>query len=235
MGEDVDFVDLSALKKIQPDTMVEKFGSTINSSFFDASNVLGTLKIKGLVDFTSSIGGQNAITITDEGKKALEGADSRSMEPIDNLDSSILMQLSSGKKSVRELESALNLRPKDLSLRLYKLDEQQFVKADFRNGNLEIVLTEKGFMQAKTPVQQAQQAQNNQLGQEAPQQGQQVNATPQQKMQVQQLQQQNKIGILPEDLSKTPPPKAGSKAKYIFAVVIIILLVLIVLAFLNYK
>jgi hypothetical protein len=228
MGEDVDFVDLSALKKIQPDTMVEKFGSTINSSFFDASNVLGTLKIKGLVDFTSSIGGQNAITITDEGKKALEEADSRSMEPIDNLDSSILMQLSSGKKSVRELESALNLRPKDLSLRLYKLDEQQFVKADFRNGNLEIVLTEKGFMQAKTPVQQTK-------PEPAPQQVQQVNATSQQKMQVPQAQQQqNQMGILPEDLSKTPPAKVGgSSAKSIFVVVIIILLVLIVLAFLN--
>ncbi len=230
MGEDVDFVDLSALKKIQPDTVVEKFGSTINSSFFDASNVLGTLKIKGLVDFTSSIGGQNAIAITEEGKKALDEANSRSMEPIDNLDSSILVQLSSGKKSVKELESALNLRTKDLSLRLYKLDEQQFIKADFRNGSLEVVLTEKGFMQSKAPLQHPQQMQNQTATQQAPQS---TNPTPQQtpKQNAQQT-ASPQIGILPEDLSNVPPPKsAGGKAKYIFAAVIIILLALLALAF----
>ncbi len=214
MGEDVDFVDLTALKKIQPDTVVEKFGSSINSSFFDASNVLGTLKIKGLVDFTSSIGGQNTITITDEGKKVMDEASSRAMEPIDNLDNSILLQLASGKKSLKELIAALNLRAKDLSLRLYKLEEQQFIKSDFRNGSLEIVLTEKGFMQSRSPNMQSQTA-----------------AQPS-GIQPQPTGQNQQQGSLPEDLSKTPPPKAkGSNGPYIIVVVVIILLILIFLAY----
>ncbi len=149
MSEEIDFIDLMSLKKIQPDTVVEKFGSLINSSFFDASNVLGTLKIKDLVDFTNVILGQNSITVTDVGKKLIEDADNKALEPIDQLDHALLVQLSSGKRSLIDISGALNIRPKDLAMHLYKLDSQEYITSNFRNGNLDLLLTEKGFTQSK--------------------------------------------------------------------------------------
>lgn len=154
MSEEIDFIDLMALKKIQPDTKVEKFGSLINSSFFDASNILGTLKIKDLVDFTNVILGQNSITITDLGKGVIEDANNKASEPIDQLDHTLLVQLSSGKRSLVDISGAVNIRPKDLAMHLYKLENQEYITSSFRNGNLDLLLTEKGFAQSKAEAPQ---------------------------------------------------------------------------------
>lgn len=143
-------MDLYALTKITPDSVVERFGSSINSSFFDASNILGGLKIKKLIDFTTLFGNQNAITITDEGKKLLDEANTRAAEPFDHLDLTILTQLSKGSRSPNDLSTSMNITPKDLAMHIYKMEAQGFISAEFRNGNLGISLTEKGFIQAKT-------------------------------------------------------------------------------------
>ncbi len=174
MADEPTFIDLYALTKITPESVVERFGSTINSSFFDASNILGGLKIKGLIDFTTLFGSQNAITLTDQGKALIDEANKRAADPMDALDMSILTQLSGGKRSPTDLSGSLNVNQKDLAMRLYKLQTQEFLSSDFRNGTLGLMLTEKGFMQAKTglmppmPPQQPQQQQIPPLEQSPP-------------------------------------------------------------------
>ncbi|MCL4404602.1 hypothetical protein M1583_01250 [Candidatus Marsarchaeota archaeon] len=179
------------MKRIKPDTTVEKFGALINSSFFDASNALGTLKIKGLVDFTTYVPGQNAITVTEMGKKLIEEADTKEKMPFDQLDFAILTQLSTGKRNLADLSTAVNISPKDLGMHLYKLSEQQYISADIRNGSLDMSLTEKGFMQAKAgmPQQVSQPAQTAQAPRPQPQQNPQSGAQNQQPQHLQSVPQ----------------------------------------------
>lgn len=159
MPEDINFVDLVALTRIGPDTVVEKFGGVINSSFFDASNILATLKQKGLVDFTTSFPGQSSITVTELGKQTVADAGEKAKSNFDALDFAIITQLSGGKRAINDLTGALNIRPKDLAMHLYRLSTQQYLAYDFRNGIVDLSLTEKGFMRVKegmVPMQQPQ-------------------------------------------------------------------------------
>ena len=160
MPDEPNFMDLVTLLRIKPDSTVERFGSAINSSFFDASNVLGTLKQKGLIDFTTIFGSQNAITITDLGKQLISEAEMKAPTLFDHLDMEILKQLSGGKRSITDLSGAVNVTPKDLAMHLYKMSAQQYLDYELSSGKLSIMLTEKGFMQVKQgmPV-QAQSAQ----------------------------------------------------------------------------
>ena len=57
MSDEINFMDLASLLSIGPDTTLERLGSAINASIFDASNMAGTLKQKGLIDFTASYPG----------------------------------------------------------------------------------------------------------------------------------------------------------------------------------
>jgi hypothetical protein len=166
MQDTINFIDLVALSRITPEATVERFGGLINSSFFDASNILGTLKQKGLVDFITSFPSQSALTITQEGKQLLDEAHQKSTLPIDMLDMAALSGLSNGRRSLPDLASSINVTPKDLALRLYKLSEQKFISYELRNGSINMALTEKGFLQVKDgsaapamPVQQPAQAQ----------------------------------------------------------------------------
>ena len=149
MTDEINFLDLTSLKRINDTTVVEKFGGLINSSFFDASNILGTLKLKGLIDFTTAVPGQNAIKVTEHGKQLVAEAAEKAKLPFDPLDLSILTQLSAGKRTLNDLHSATNISPHDLAMHLNKLTEQQFATVDIRNGALSVTLTEKGFMQVK--------------------------------------------------------------------------------------
>jgi hypothetical protein len=155
-SDEINFMDLACILKIAQDTVLEKFGSLINASFFDASNIAGTLKQKGLIDFTSNYPGPNGMVLTDAGKNLINEANTRSTEPFDNLDGTILTQLSGGKRLPNELSTTLNLRPKDLALRLYKLYKQEYMTYELKNGSVDMMLTEKGFlkMQTATPLQQ---------------------------------------------------------------------------------
>lgn len=155
MPDEVNFVDLVALTKINPDTVAERFGGLINSSFFDASNILATLRQKGLIDFTTSFPGQSAVTVTELGKKVVGDAVKGAQGEFGELDLTILTQLSNGKRTIQDLGGAINVRPTDLAMHLYKLGQQQYLMYEFRNGIVTITLTEKGFVQSKAGMPQA--------------------------------------------------------------------------------
>lgn len=149
MTDEITFMDLAALLKITPNTPLEKLGSALNASIFDASNLAGTLKQKDLISFTTNYPGPNSITITDTGQALLKEADSKSTAPIDALDESLLTQLSGGKRLPIELQHTLSIRPRDLAMRLYKLNKQDLIIYELKNGGAELLLTEQGFLHAK--------------------------------------------------------------------------------------
>ena len=175
MADEINFLDILTLSKIEPDTVVEKFSSITNSSFFDASNILGGLKIKGLIDFTTSFPGQSVVHITDSGKALLAEANEKAKETqLDQLDQEMLLQLSRGKRTLADLSGAVNIRTRDLAIHLYKLMQQQFLSSTLKNGGVEITLTEKGFLNVRSqPVaaQVQQPAASATPGTAAPQQG----------------------------------------------------------------
>ncbi len=149
MPDEVTFMDIASLLSITPDTTLEKLGRMLNTSIFDISNIAGTMKQKGLIEFTSFYPGPTSMTVTDAGKALIAEADARSAEPIDMLDDAILDQLAGGRRIPLELQNTLNVRPKDLALRLYKLSKQGFLIYDIKSGGVELLLTEKGFLKAK--------------------------------------------------------------------------------------
>ncbi len=135
--------------RILPNTPLEKLGGLINSSIFDASNIAGTLKQKSLIEFSANYPGPNAMNITEAGNALVREANEHSNDPFDKLDEAILQQLSGGKRTPNDLQSTLNIRPKDLALRIYKETKQGFVTYEIKNGTVEVLLTEKGFFKAK--------------------------------------------------------------------------------------
>ena len=245
MSDEINFVDIMALSKIGPDTVVEKFGGMINSSFFDASNILGALKIKGLIDFTTSFPGQSAITVTELGKQTMNDANGKSNEPFDTLDFTLLSQLSAGKRSLTDLSGAVNIRPKDMAMHLYKLMQLQYLTSTFRNGVLDIALTEKGFLQVKAgmpkpqPTPQASAAVQVQPGQA---QGEPAFAPEPQPMAAQQPAinqtppEQNQPQKPVNEVEKLISESRLKKAKKNTIIIVIIVLIIILLAVLfKYK
>ncbi len=164
--DNVNFIDLIALMKIKPDTPVEKFGAEINASFFDSSNILGGLRTKGLVDFSVNFPDQNKIQLTDAGKQLLQDAEEKSTAEFDLLDMEILTQLSGTKRDITDISNTLNIRPVDLAFRLYKLLKGNYISYTFKNANIEIMLTEIGFIKVKLGL--AQQPQTQAQPQTAP-------------------------------------------------------------------
>ncbi|MDE1846086.1 MAG: hypothetical protein KGH53_02290 [Candidatus Micrarchaeota archaeon] len=147
--EDINFLDMACLLKIGPDTVMERFGGLINTSFFDASTIAGTLKQKGLIEFTNDYPGPNGILVTTAGKTLITEAETKSAEPFDALDSTILVQMSGGKRLPFELANSLTLRGRDLAFRLYKLYKQNYIIYDLKNGGVELLLTESGFLKVR--------------------------------------------------------------------------------------
>ncbi len=148
--ERVSFLEMAALFALGKESTFERFGSLINASVFDAANISGTLKQMGLIDFTSYYPGPNEVVITDEGTKLKADADAKATEALDALDEEILRQMSGGKRYPTELRSTLNLRPRDLAFRLWKLYKQNFMSYELKNGKSELMLTEQGFLKAKS-------------------------------------------------------------------------------------
>jgi len=146
MGNEITYLDLAVLKKIDSESTVEKFGMTINTSFFDAANMLGSMKIKGLIDMQSSIGGQSPISITAEGKELLSTAIQRAAEPINSLDQAILGTLVTGVRELAQLQNSINIRSKDLAFHLYKLKAYDYVDDSIQSAKVNFSLTEKGFL-----------------------------------------------------------------------------------------
>src|SRR5271167_4142556 len=121
MLDNINFIDLVALMRLTPDSTVERFGGLINSSFFDASNILGSLKQKGLVDFITQFPSQSAITVTEQGKQLITEAQEKAATTVDKLDMEILSQISKGNKTLQDLSTVVNVTSKDLAMHLNKL------------------------------------------------------------------------------------------------------------------
>lgn len=149
--EEFNFVDLAVLQRIEPDTVVEKFGSKINSSFFDAANMLGTLKQKGLIDFRSSFPGPSEVLVTEKGKQLLAEAEARSMQGLDKLDEVILGAIAGGSREPKAIGERINLRASDLAFHLNRLVKQNCASYVFKSGRIEFSLTEEGFRRAGYP------------------------------------------------------------------------------------
>ncbi len=246
MPDEINFVDLAALTRVTPDAVVEKFGSAINSSFFDASSILATLKQKGMIDFTTAFPGQSAITITDLGKQLLNEAHDKANTPFDQLDLTILSQLSAGKRNVQELNQSVNVTQKDFALRIYKLAQNAFLSYDMRNGSISIALTEKGFLQVKSGMPQPMQAAGPTTIPQAPQEMQQAAQTAQQGTAQQQSQQKtdasaaSKNAKWPQinnlsDLEKKIHNGIILKQRYTISVAVAIILVVIVYSLILLK
>lgn len=149
MGDDITYLDLLVLKKMDSESTVEKFGMKINTSFFDTANMLGSMKIKGLLEIQSSIGGQSPITITGEGKDLISSAIQKAGEPIDTLDQTILNALVSGIRDLTALQKVINIRAKDLAFHLYKLKSYDYIDQTVQSARVNFSLTEKGFLLTK--------------------------------------------------------------------------------------
>ncbi len=145
MEEEINYLDLLVLKKIDAESSVERFGSHINTSFFETANLLGGMKIKGLIDIQSAIGGQSPIVITGCGTDIIAEAERKYAEPLDTLDQAILHTLASGVRDLQGLSSMINIRPRDLAFHLYKLKAGDYIEHEVRSAKVSFSLTEKGF------------------------------------------------------------------------------------------
>ena len=159
------FLDLAILKRIDANSSVENFGSTINTSFFETANLLGTVKIKGYVNIETSIGGISKVTVTDAGMGILTLAEKKAAEPSEPLDSALLHALAGGAKDPEALQSSLNIRSGDLAYHINKMVVQGSMDYEVRSSKVNLMLTEQGFnstggvkVQGAPPAQAAVQA-----------------------------------------------------------------------------
>lgn len=143
--DELTFLDLAVLRKIEDDTVVERFGSKINTSFFESANLLGTLKVKGYIDISPSLGGNSGVILTDQGKHILKRATEKAQEETDYLDSAILEAIAKGANTPENLAVKLSTKPRDIALHLDKLVYNNFVDYDIRNAKISLALTESGF------------------------------------------------------------------------------------------
>ena len=148
MADEINYLDLIVLRKMDAESSVEKFGSAINTSFFETANILGTMKIKGLVDIHSSIAGHSPLVITGEGQDFLAMAMQKASEPLDALDHAALSAIGSGIRDLNSLQQSINVRGRDLALHLHKLKMQDYIDHEVRSGRVLLSLTEKGFVLA---------------------------------------------------------------------------------------
>ncbi|OIO21641.1 hypothetical protein COV61_04875 [Candidatus Micrarchaeota archaeon CG11_big_fil_rev_8_21_14_0_20_47_5] len=143
--DELTFLDLAVLRKIDDDTVVERFGSKINTSFFESANLLGTLKVKGYIDISPSLGGNSGVILTEQGRHIIKRATEKAQEETDYLDSAILEAIAKGANTPENLAVKLSTKPRDIALHLDKLVYNNFVDYDIRNAKISLALTESGF------------------------------------------------------------------------------------------
>ncbi len=143
--ENLTYLDFLVLVKIDQNSVIERFGPAINTSFFEAANLLGTLKVKGFVDLETSIGGMSRISLTEYGRDAIDFCNKGTLEPLDALDNAILEGVGRGYVALDRLTDLLNVKPSDLAVHLNKLAVQAFLEPSIKSAKVTLVLTEKGF------------------------------------------------------------------------------------------
>lgn len=139
------FLDLAILHRIDDKTYIEKFGSRINTSFFETANLMGTLKIKGLIDFEQSIGGNSKVSLSSKGKYILELAERKAKQELDELDKGILGKIAQGFSKPEDIKKELNIRSEDLAFHLEKIYTQGYIDYYLRSAEAFVNLTEKGY------------------------------------------------------------------------------------------
>lgn len=149
MGEDIDFLDTVLVSRIDKNTTLENFGGKINTSFFEAANLLGRLKVKGLVTFEQTIGGHSPVKLTDKAHTILSLIKEKSEERFDNLDSTILKVVANGADNHIKVEKGINIASFDVALHLNKLYYKGYLDYFIRSGRVTLRLTEKGFAKVK--------------------------------------------------------------------------------------
>lgn len=145
MDEDINFMDVVLISRIDNETTLENYGGRVNTSFFESANLLGTLKVKGLVYFEQSIGGQSPVKLTEKAVTILNLLKERGEEKVSQLDLAILKTIIKGATNHVKIENQLNVASFDIALHLYKIYIKGFIDYTLRNGKLIIRLTEKGF------------------------------------------------------------------------------------------
>jgi len=148
MTNNINYLDILILKNIDDNSTVEKFGPIINTSFFETANILGSMKVKGLIDIQSSIGGLSPIVVLDAGRDVISMAIKKAAEPLDDLDYEILSNLRKFNE-LSLLEKNLNINSSDLAFRLYKLKSGGYISDQVQSARVFISLTEKGFLTVK--------------------------------------------------------------------------------------
>jgi len=150
--KELTYDDILFLQRIEDDTVVERFGSKINSAFLETANLLGTLKLKGFVDIVSSPGlSLSKVSLTKEGHAVLQMAEAKAKEEFNSLDLVILKTVSRGARNAASVESALNIRSSDLAFQMNKLQVLGFIDYTLRRGEASISLTTAGFNRASSP------------------------------------------------------------------------------------
>lgn len=139
------FLDLAILRRIDENSTVERFGTTINTSFFETANLIGTLKVKGFINIEPSIGGISKVSLTEAGSGILRIADEKATLDTDALDNAILRTLATGVRDLDVLMSALNVKGSDLAYHLHGLYVKGLIDYDIRSARVSLSLTEKGF------------------------------------------------------------------------------------------
>jgi hypothetical protein len=144
MANDLTFLDLVVLEKVQGDTVMETFFGEIGTSFFDTAALMGTMQVKGLISIKSGVG-RSTVTRAAEGEKVLGFASSRVVEPLDELDHAIIKAVASGTNEFSKMQDQLNVRSEDLAYRFYKMTKQGYLAYNIRNSKTYFTLTENGF------------------------------------------------------------------------------------------
>jgi len=145
MDGDINFLDVILISRVDNETTLENYGGKINTSFFEAANLMGLLKVKGLVMFEQSIGGKSPVKLTDKAVTVLNLMKERSEEGITNLDKAILNAIADGATNHIAIESVVNVASFDVALHLYKLYTTSKIEYTISSGKLTIRLTEKGY------------------------------------------------------------------------------------------
>lgn len=150
MEDDFCYLDIIALKKIDAKTTIENFGTIINMSFFEGANLLGSLKLRKLLDAESKFPGPSVVKLSKEGQKLLKTMEKVSKDSLKEVDFAILKSIRKGNRTDDEIEANLILAKKDIAVHLNKLQDQSFVDFTIKDAKVQLALTDQGFEMVNT-------------------------------------------------------------------------------------
>jgi len=145
MPADLTFLDIVVLERIQGETVMEKFSGEIGSFFLETAELMGKMKMKGLIDFIESGVSRSVVKRTVSGETVLRQAEMRIAEPLDELDHAVIKAIASGTNEFGKMQEQMNVRSEDLAYRCYKVTKQGYADYTIRNAKTLFSMTESGF------------------------------------------------------------------------------------------